>query len=81
MASDFFRINLRRLMTEKDIGVKALVAVTGVSASQISHYRSGDNAPDGERRAKIARALGVSVEDLERDPKTVQPEPRLINRK
>jgi hypothetical protein len=46
MASDFFRINLRRLMTEKDIGVKALAAVTGVSGSQTSHYRSGDNAPD-----------------------------------
>jgi SOS-response transcriptional repressor LexA len=78
MAAKCFHRNLRRLMAEKDVGVNALAAKTGINASQISHYRRGDNEPDAANRAEIARALGVTVDELEHDPaerKAGQPMP------
>ena len=46
---------------------KGLAQLAGVSAITVSRLENGENQPDGETIAKLARALGYSVEFFEDD--------------
>lgn len=55
---------IRRLRKCAGLSVKALSSITGVSAMSIYRYEQGKRKPDVEVAAKIASALGCSIESL-----------------
>lgn len=59
-----FRINLREIMYSRDISQEDLAEKIGVSQKTISRYIRGDSKPDGYMIHKIARALNVSLDEL-----------------
>lgn len=68
-----FDKKLRVQMTLADMKGKELSKQTGLSESQISKLRNGDQRPSPEQVALIRAALGCSFEDLMPDielPKT-----------
>jgi phage repressor protein C with HTH and peptisase S24 domain len=73
MAKEFFVKNLRLMLAERNLGVNDLAKASKVHASQISDYLGERHFPGKASRAKIAAGMGVSVEDLERDPDAAQP--------
>lgn len=59
-----FKDSLRRLMDEKKIKAVTLSKETGLSEGVISEYLSGKKEPKGRGSILIARALGVSLDEL-----------------
>ena len=60
-----FSANLKKLLDEKDIQVKALASGTGISKNTVDNYLSGQKSlPNAENVIKIAQFLGVSAEYL-----------------
>lgn len=59
-----FAKRLKTLRLEKQLTQKELAKITGLSTSFISSMERGINAPSFETLESIAKALGVSVEDL-----------------
>ena len=55
---------IRRLRKSAGLSVKALSSIAGVSAMSIYRYEQGKRKPDVEVAAKIASALGCSIESL-----------------
>ncbi len=68
---------LRRLRAEKGLTMDALEERTGVSKRTISELERGMRAPQALTLAKIARALGVDLDELleEESPKVQAPPP------
>lgn len=59
-----FKDRLYRLMVHKGITQEELASRVGTSQTMMSHYLTGRSIPTFITAAKIARALGCSVEDL-----------------
>ena len=59
-----FKDSLNRLMKEKGVIPAALHRATGISEGNISEYLSGAKEPLGKTSVAIAKALGVSLDDL-----------------
>ena len=49
----------------RDLSARALAARAGISAAYLSHIETGKKPGSFEAMAKLARALGVAMEDLE----------------
>ena len=56
--------NLNKLMEERNIKQADLCRETGIPTSAMSHYVRGDSDPSFTRAIKIARALGVTTDEL-----------------
>lgn len=63
-ARNTFAHNLRRTLFDKDITQSELAKRTGLAASTISSYMSGDRYPRPEQMRVIADTLGVTVGSL-----------------
>lgn len=59
-----FRIRLTELLEEKKMKQADLCRATGISTSLISQYSSGKATPLLDNAKSIARALGVSLDEL-----------------
>lgn len=55
---------IKTLLEEKNITQKELAKITGLTESAISHYVKGDRVPRGANLVKIAKALGVTTDEL-----------------
>lgn len=55
---------IRRLRKRAGISVKTLSSIAGVSMMSIYRYEQGKRMPDVDVAAKIASALGCSIEEL-----------------
>ena len=55
---------IRRLRKRAGISVKALSSIAGVSMMSIYRYEQGKRTPDVDVAARIATALGCSIETL-----------------
>ena len=81
-----FRENLKAELAYKDILVKELAELSGVSRRTIDNYlRENGSIPSAEAAVRIAKALGVTVEYLitgrehqERKNPPLSPDPRVI---
>lgn len=58
--------NLRRIRTEKGITQGDIVRKLGVSRSFVSNIENGKTNPTLATIAKLAKALGVNIEELMR---------------
>lgn len=61
---DIFVLRLRQTMAERGYKQADLVKATGFSDGQLSSWYNGKYRPNAEKTAKIAKALGVSVDYL-----------------
>lgn len=59
-----FSDNLRRLMSERQMSAAELARATGLSEAAISGYLNGKKEPRGAQSVSLARALGVSLDEL-----------------
>ena len=59
-----FKIRLYNLMKQREITQEHLASIVGTSQTMITRYMTGKCVPGVVMAAKIARALGCSVEDL-----------------
>lgn len=60
-----FRVNLKQELTYRDMRVKELSQLSGVSKRTIDHYLAENSSePLAEAAVKIAQALGVTTEYL-----------------
>ena len=81
-----FKENLKAELAYKDILVKELAVLSGVSRRTIDNYlRENGSIPSADAAVRIARALGVTVEYLitgheqqEKNNPPISPEPRII---
>jgi transcriptional regulator with XRE-family HTH domain len=64
---------LRALRRERQVTLAALAAATGVSVSTLSRLESGDRRPTLEQLLPLARAHGVTLDDLVDAPATGDP--------
>lgn len=55
---------IKTLRTEAGLSQRALAAKCGVDETAVSHWENGASAPNGNRLALVADALGVSVGEL-----------------
>jgi len=55
---------IRRLRKKCGLSVKALASAVGVTAMSIYRYEQGRRMPDVDVAAKIATALGCTIEQL-----------------
>lgn len=72
---DIFVLRLRQTMAERGYKQADLVKATGFSDGQLSSWYNGKYRPNAEKTAKIAKALGVSVDYLlgKEEAKTERP--------
>lgn len=59
-----FATNLKEIMREKNMRQIDVANKSGISKGRVSRWMSGENIPYGESLAKLAEALGVSVDRL-----------------
>ena len=59
-----FAERLKQTRQKKDLNYKQLSESSGVTSTALSHYEKGDKMPNMESAAKIAAALGVSIDWL-----------------
>jgi transcriptional regulator with XRE-family HTH domain len=64
---------LRALRKQRDVTLAALSAATGISVSTLSRLESGDRRPALEQLLPLARAHGVTLDDLVGAPPTGDP--------
>lgn len=57
-------VRLARALADKELRPIDLAARSGIDKGSISHYLQGDNVPSGRNMAKLASALGVTVDWL-----------------
>ena len=62
-----FASNVRNKMNELEMKPVELARIIGKNKSSISQYLSGKNIPKNDVKEKIAKALGCTVEDLEKE--------------
>ncbi len=68
-----FSDKLRDLMKQQGLTQRNLCQLTGIAASSVSQYLSGEHEPYNERKKEIARALGVEENYFE----VFLPEPKI----
>ena len=56
--------NLKRIRTEKGISQGDIVKATGIDKAMISNIENGKTNPTLATLAKLAKALGVSADEL-----------------
>ncbi len=56
--------NLKRIRTEKGISQGDIVKTSGIDKAMISNIENGKTNPTLATIAKLAKALGVPIEDL-----------------
>lgn len=61
---DDFATRLKRIMFMKGIKQIDIAEKVGVHRGNVSRWMSGENEPYGENLAKLAQALGVTVDEL-----------------
>lgn len=61
-----FGENLRNLRKERNLSVKKLADLAGLSVVQISNYEHDHYLPNAISTGKLAKALGCAYEDLNR---------------
>lgn len=59
-----FAERLKQARQKKDLNYKQLSEISGVTSTALSNYEKGDKMPNLESAAKIAAALGVSIDWL-----------------
>ncbi|MFI5844301.1 helix-turn-helix domain-containing protein [Catenuloplanes sp. NPDC051500] len=64
---------LRALRKQRKVTLAALAAATGISVSTLSRLESGDRRPALEQLLPLARAHGVTLDDLVGAPQTGDP--------
>lgn len=57
-------MRIQEIRKRKGIKQKELAAKLGIAANTLSQYETGSREPDIETTKKIARELGVSVDEL-----------------
>lgn len=55
---------LRKWRSENDISIRSAAQMLSVSASTIQDWEGGITTPNDENAAKIAKAIGASIETL-----------------
>lgn len=58
------KLNLKKIRVNKNITQVELSDMTGITQQNISAYETGKNIPLLDSAAKIADALGVSLDEL-----------------
>ena len=61
----FFGDEIRRLRQRCGLTQRELAALAGLTQAQISLHEKGEDVPAPRVRAKYARALGLSLEELQ----------------
>ena len=61
----YFGSEVRRLRLERGLTQRDLARLVGVSQAQISLHEKGQDLPGSATRARYARALGITLEDIE----------------
>lgn len=59
--------NIRIMAYDKNISLKELAEEAGVSSAMMTKIVKGEKTPSVEKFAKIAKKLGVTMDDLARD--------------
>lgn len=59
------KLTLKQWMALKDYSIKKLSKESGVSEATISHFRTGKYKPRLDTLITIAKALSISIEDIE----------------
>lgn len=59
------KLTLKQWMALKDLNIKQLSEKSGVSEATISHFRTGKFKPRLDTLITIAKALDLSIEDIE----------------
>jgi transcriptional regulator with XRE-family HTH domain len=62
--SESFPQQLARIRKEKGLSQKELAALSGISARMIAHYELYVSHPSLDKIEKLAKALGVSLQEL-----------------
>ena len=60
----FLQVNLIRLMDEAGLGTKALAMASKTDQNAISRIRKHGKVPEADKLLRIAKVLGVTVEEL-----------------
>lgn len=68
MDSEDFGRRLRVLMADRAMNVSQLASMVGISRQMVYSYLNNGAIPNLDTAVKIARALGVSVDDLSLTP-------------
>lgn len=61
-----FGENLKNLRKERNLSIKELADLSGLSAVQISNYEHGHYEPNAISVNKLAKALNCAYEDLDK---------------
>ncbi|MCZ7625934.1 MAG: helix-turn-helix transcriptional regulator [Candidatus Methylomirabilis sp.] len=75
-----FGKNLARIRKEKHLTQEDLVKRSGVAISQIRRYEAGHSSPTLDVLVRLAKALGVSIDELAFDKETGIAASRLLDR-
>lgn len=59
-----FGTNLKRIREAEGLSQEDLMRISDVHRTQISNYERGQAEPQAEVLARLARGLGVSIEDF-----------------
>jgi len=59
-----FAERLKNLRKERNMSIKELSDVSGLSAVQISNYEHGHNVPNAINANRLAAALGCAYDEL-----------------
>ncbi len=68
MDSEDFGRRLRVLMADRAMNVSQLASMVGISRQMVYSYLNNGAIPNLDTAVKIARVLGVSVDDLSLTP-------------
>jgi hypothetical protein len=60
----FYLVNLKRIKNERELRYKDIAEASGVNYSSIKDYALMNHAATPERAQAVAKALGVTVEEL-----------------
>ncbi len=64
MLTEFLRINIRRLRTEKGLTQEKLAERLGISGKTVSKWETGGSAPDAAQIVQLAGLFGVTTDEL-----------------
>ena len=66
--NSYMKILLGEIMYKKNISVRQLSLMTGISKSTISNIANGTYSPKMENMKKLAKALKIRISDLYESP-------------
>ena len=58
------RLKLRKMRKARKLTLQQLAEMTGISWNSLAKYEKGSVVPGLDKAAKLARVLGVKVDDL-----------------